>query len=169
MSDRLTLSSVSRRRAIDTLLWILLDTMIREVRKTDYPALMDIWESAVLNTHDFLEREDFLYYKENLPAYFRHAALYGFEQDGRLAGFMGVAGRNIEMLFVHNDWRGKGIGRKLVTYAIEKLQACKVDVNEQNRQSVGFYRHMVFSVVTRSELEAEGKAYPILHMLRNQA
>ena len=81
--------------------------MIREVRKTDYPALMDIWESAVLNTHDFLEREDFLYYKENLPAYFRHAALYGFEQDGRLAGFMGVAGRNIEMLFVHNDWRGK--------------------------------------------------------------
>ena len=141
-------------------------TMIREVKKTDYPALMDIWESAVLNTHDFLKHEDFLYYKENLPAYFRHAALYGFEQDGRLAGFIGVTGRNIEMLFVHNDCRGKGIGRKLVTYAIEKLQACKVDVNEQNRQAVGFYRHMGFSAVTRSELDAEGKAYPILHMLR---
>lgn len=79
---------------------------------------------------------------------------------------MGAAGRNIEMLFVHNDWRGKGIGRKLVTYAIEKLQACKVDVNEQNRQAVGFYRHMGFSVVSRSGLDAEGKAYPILHMLR---
>ena len=32
--------------------------MIREVKKTDYPILVDIWESAVLSTHDFLKKED---------------------------------------------------------------------------------------------------------------
>ena len=138
--------------------------MIIEIKKTDYPILMDIWESAVLNTHDFLKQEDFLFYKENLPTYFQYVALYGFEQDSRLAGFIGVVESNIEMLFVHNDYRGKGVGKKLVTYAIEKLQANKVDVNEQNIQAVGFYQHMGFSLVTRSELDAEGKAYPILHM-----
>ena len=37
--------------------------MIREVKKTDYPILVDIWESAVLSTHDFLKKEDFLYYR----------------------------------------------------------------------------------------------------------
>lgn len=49
--------------------------MIIEIKKTDYPILMDIWESAVLNTHDFLKQEDFLYYKEHLPAYFQYVYL----------------------------------------------------------------------------------------------
>ena len=140
--------------------------MIREVKKTDYPILVDIWESAVLSTHDFLKKEDFLYYREHLPTYFQYVTLYGYEQDGRLVGFIGVAENNIEMLFVHNDYRYKGVGKRLVMYVIEKLQVCKVDVNEQNIQAIGFYRHMGFSVITRSDLDAEGKAYPILHMRR---
>lgn len=140
--------------------------MIREVKKTDYPILVDIWESAVLSTHDFLKKEDFLYYREHLPTYFQYVTLYGYEQDGRLVGFIGVAENNIEMLFVHNDYRYKGVGKRLVMYAIEKLQVYKVDVNEQNIQAVGFYQHMGFSVITRSDLDAEGKAYPILHMRR---
>lgn len=140
--------------------------MIREVKKTDYPILVDIWESAVLSTHDFLKKEDFLYYREHLPTYFQYVTLYGYEQDGRLVGFIGVAENNIEMLFVHNDYRYKGVGKKLVMYAIEKLQVCKVDVNEQNIQAIGFYRHMGFSVITRFDLDVEGKAYPILHMRR---
>ena len=140
--------------------------MIREVKKTDYPILVDIWESAVLSTHDFLKQDDFLYYKEHLSAYFQYVTLYGYEQDGRLVGFIGVAENNIEMLFVHNDYRYKGVGKRLVMYAIEKLQVYKVDVNEQNIQAVGFYQHMGFSVITRSDLDAEGKAYPILHMRR---
>ncbi len=140
--------------------------MIREVKKTDYPILVDIWESAVLSTHDFLKKEDFLYYREHLPTYFQYVTLYGYEQDGRLVGFIGVAENNIEMLFVHNDYRNSGVGKKLVMYAIEKLQVYKVDVNEQNIQAVGFYQHRGFSVITRSDLDAEGKAYPILHMRR---
>lgn len=89
--------------------------MIREIHKTDYPVLTDIWESAVLNTHDFLKHEDFLYYKEHLPAYFQYVDLYAFEQSGRLVGFVGVAENSIEMLFVHNDFRGKSIGKELRT------------------------------------------------------
>ena len=37
--------------------------MIRKIKVTDYPRLIEIWESAVLSTHDFLKEEDFLYYK----------------------------------------------------------------------------------------------------------
>ena len=44
--------------------------MIRKIKVTDYPRLMEIWESAVLSTHDFLKEEDFLYYKERLPYIF---------------------------------------------------------------------------------------------------
>lgn len=138
--------------------------MIRKIEVTDYPRLMEIWESAVLNTHDFLKKEDFLYYKEQLPVYFQYVTLLGFEQEGVLVGFMGIAEGNLEMLFVDNNYRGMGIGKKLITYAISNLQVIKVDVNEQNTQAVGFYKHIGFNVSQRSDLDGEGKEYPILHM-----
>ena len=138
--------------------------MIRKIEVTDYPRLMEIWESAVLNTHDFLKKEDFLYYKEQLPVYFQYVTLLGFEQEGVLVGFMGIAEGNLEMLFVDNNYRGMGIGKKLITYAISNLQVTKVDVNEQNAQAVGFYKHVGFNVSQRSDLDGEGKEYPILHM-----
>ena len=59
----------------------------------------------------FFETGRFLYYKEHLPAYFQYVALYGCEQDGRLVGFIGVAENNIEMLFIHNDYRKKVLAR----------------------------------------------------------
>jgi putative acetyltransferase len=37
-------------------------------------------------------------------------------------------------------------------------------VNEQNEQALGFYLHAGFSVVHRSEKDALGMPYPILHM-----
>ena len=123
--------------------------MIRKIKVTDYPRLIEIWESAVLSTHDFLKEEDCLYYKE---------------QEGILIGFMGIAEGNLEMLFIDNNYRGTGIGKKLVTYAINHLQVTKVDVNEQNIQAVGFYKYIGFNVYKRSDLDGEGKEYPILHM-----
>ncbi len=77
---------------------------------------------------------------------------------------MGVAEGNLEMLFIHNDYRGKGIGKKLIRYGMDRLEITKVDVNEQNIQAVGFYKHIGFHVLGRSESDGQGKEYPILHM-----
>lgn len=101
--------------------------MIRKITESDYPCLIDIWESAVSATHDFLDRKDYI-------------------------------------LFVHDDFRGRGIGKSLLQYAVSGLRACKVDVNEQNTQAVGFYMHLGFSIVGRSETDPDGKPYPILHL-----
>ena len=78
--------------------------MIRKIKVTDYPRLIEIWESTVLSTHDFLKEEDFLYYKEQLPVYFQYVALFGFEQEGILIGFMRIAEGNLEMLFITNNY-----------------------------------------------------------------
>ena len=138
--------------------------MIRNIEISDYPRLMDIWEDSVLNTHDFLKMEDFLFYKKILSTYFPHVDLFGYERDGALIGFMGVAGDNLEMLFIENKHRYPGVGKELVLYAIENLHIKKVDVNEQNSQAIGFYKYFGFNVYGKSELDTEGKEYPILHM-----
>ena len=60
---------------------------------------------------------------------------------------MGIAEGNLEMLFIDNKYRGAGIGKKLITYAIDNLQVTKVDVNEQNVQAVDFYEYMGFNIL----------------------
>ena len=68
------------------------------------------------------------------------------------------------MLFIHPGFRGKSIGKTLLDYSINILGVTKVDVNEQNEQAVGFYKHCNFKTIGRSELDSTGKPYPILHM-----
>ena len=138
--------------------------MVRKVEERDYSRLREICESAVVHTHDFLATEDFEFYKINLPNYFPHVTLFGFEIDKQLVGFVGVAEQNLEMLFIHNDFRRKGVGKTLLDFSIQELDVKSVDVNEQNKQAVDFYLMQGFNVVSRSEKDEEGKYYPILHM-----
>ncbi|WP_219721521.1 GNAT family N-acetyltransferase, partial [Clostridioides difficile] len=56
------------------------------------------------------------------------------------------------------------IGKRLVEYAIEVLNVNYVDVNEQNQQALGFYKHMGFKVFKKSEFDEQGNPFPILHM-----
>ncbi|WP_376747154.1 GNAT family N-acetyltransferase [Empedobacter brevis] len=138
--------------------------MIRKIEEKDIMQLKEIWESAVINTHDFLTKEDFEFYKINLSNYFPHVLLYGFENEDKLVGFVGVAEQNLEMLFIHNDFRRKGIGGTLLNFSIDKLEVKSVDVNEQNKQAVDFYLNQGFKIISRSEKDSEGKDYPILHL-----
>ena len=112
----------------------------------------------------FLKRKIVYTIRNSFRYSFQYVTLFGFEQEGILIGFMGIAEGNLEMLFIDNNYRGTGIGKKLVTYAINHLQVTKVDVNEQNIQAVGFYKYIGFNVYKRSDLDGEGKEYPILHM-----
>lgn len=139
--------------------------MIRKVEKEAYPRLIEIWESAVRSTHDFLKPADFAFYKSQMPLYLGGVDLRGFESDeGVLMGFLGCVDRRLDMLFIHEEARGKGIGRQLISYAIETLHIDEVDVNEENSQAVDFYKHVGFEVVARSDFDGEGRAYPILTM-----
>lgn len=141
--------------------------MIGPADKKDYPVLIEIWESAVKATHHFLSDEDFEFYKSHIPIYFQHVSLYKYvDINGETKGFLGVEDDSIEMLFVDNKSRGTGIGKKLLDYAINKLNARKVDVNEQNTQALDFYYHFGFKEVDRSEYDGEGKGYPILHLMK---
>ncbi|MFR9165662.1 MAG: GNAT family N-acetyltransferase [Dysgonomonas sp.] len=139
--------------------------MIKEANKKDYPALKNIWENSVKATHHFLSEEDFKFYQSKIvEEYFPQLKLYYSEKNNIIAGFIGVDKNKLEMLFVDDKFRGKGIGKELLLYAVDKLRIKKVDVNEQNEQAIGFYKRFGFIIEKRSEYDGEGKAYPILQM-----
>lgn len=142
---------------------------IERAEKAEHQQLIAIWEASVRATHDFLAESDLLELKPLiLDQYFNLVDLsVARSSDGELLGFCGVNDSNIEMLFVAPQARGKGVGALLARHAIRAQGATKVDVNEQNEQALGFYKHLGFEVIGRSALDGQGKAYPLLHMRLN--
>ncbi len=142
-------------------------TQIRLATTRDYPGIMEIWESAVRATHAFLAEEDFIYFKEIIPKdYLPHLEVFLLIENGKPIGFSSVSEGNLEMLFIHNDYRGKGYGKSLFQFMDETKGITKVDVNEQNYQAIGFYEKLGFRKSGRSEKDGSDKDYPIIHMLR---
>jgi putative acetyltransferase len=144
----------------------LLQKGVRPVAFEDLPRVVEVWEASVRATHHFVAEKDILFFRmlvqDGLP-HIQHLACVR-TTSGEVAGFVGVEGEKIEMLFIHPRWRGMGIGERLTRYAIDELFAAEVDVNEQNEQALGFYLHLGFEVVGRSKLDGTGRPYPILHM-----
>ena len=81
-------------------------------------------------------------------------------------GFMGIIEQHLEMLFISDEERGKGLGKELLKYGMEKYLITDLAVNEQNPFAKGFYEHMGFKVYKRTDYDEQGNPYPLLYMSR---
>ena len=79
---------------------------------------------------------------------------------------MGIAENKLEMLFVADNERGKGIGKALIKYGISNYNINELTVNEQNPLAKEFYEHMGFAAYKRTDLDEQGNPYPLLYMKR---
>jgi putative acetyltransferase len=139
---------------------------IEPVSPNDYAAITDVWEASVRATHYFLTEAHIQFFRPLVQhSYLKDVDLRCVRSEsGAILGFAGVAGTRLEMLFIHPTARGQGTGRQLLRYAIETLGIYEVDVNEQNRQAVGFYEHMGFRTFHRAAVDSLGNPFPVLKM-----
>lgn len=137
---------------------------IKKCEEKDYPTLVDIWERSVRASHTFLSEKDITEFREAMiPVYFPNVDLYCIADRDTIAGFIGLSGNMIEMLFIDDSLRGKGYGSRLLKHAIS-LGANSVDVNEQNPLALEFYKAKGFHIISRDEYDMDGNAFPILHL-----
>ena len=130
--------------------------------------LLRVWEDSVRATHIFLSDGEIINIREYVPQALTGIAHLIIAEDdaGEPVAFMGIQEGSLEMLFIENAQRGKGLGRKLLEYGIEKHAVERLAVNEQNPQAKGFYEHMGFAVYKRTDLDEQGNPYPLLYMSR---
>ncbi|WP_207420309.1 GNAT family N-acetyltransferase [Desertivirga brevis] len=139
---------------------------ISKASACDYNELTEVWEASVRATHDFITEKDILFFKPLiLNEYLVQLRLYYVKNyDNEIQGFIGFSEDKVEMLFVKPKFFGKGIGKALLSFAIDFHGVKKVDVNEQNLGAIAFYHKMGFQVYDRVEVDGLGKPYPLLLM-----
>ena len=146
-------------------------SVIHTPKTSDYTRLVQIWEDSVRATHDFLPNSYIDMLKNLVLTRYLDAVMLICTKDScqRITGFAGVSAGKVEMLFIDPRYRGQGLGRQLLGYAIEHMNADELDVNEQNPQALGFYLKQGFEVIGRTEHDGLGQPYPLLHLrLRQQ-
>ncbi|NBF06380.1 GNAT family N-acetyltransferase [Pseudomonas sp. Fl5BN2] len=145
-------------------------SVIHTPKLSDYQELTQVWEASVRATHDFLPDSYIEQLKHLMLTRYLDAVMLICTRDQRLriTGFAGVAAGKIEMLFIDPTHRGQGLGRQLLQYAVDHLNAQVLDVNEQNPQALGFYFRLGFEIIGRSEQDGMGQPYPLLHMRLKQ-
>ena len=142
-------------------------TVIRPATVADHALIAAVWEDAVRATHDFLAEEDIVFFRGFLPEIFGRLDVRVAEQAGEIAGFVATAERHVEALFVAPALHGQGLGRQLLDHVIghDPSTAWTVDVNEQNPGATRFYERYGFVRIGRSELDASGRPFPLLHLV----
>nr|AIA16006.1 Acetyltransferase (GNAT) domain protein [uncultured bacterium] len=128
--------------------------------------LINLWERSVRATHHFLTSEDIAFFKSLVGTIdFNSFDVYcAFDDENKMAGMLGVADGKLEMLFLAPEKIGKGVGKQVMTFALNELDVNQVDVNEQNTNAIEFYAKFGFKVYGRTDRDDHDKPYPILKM-----
>ncbi|MGB3288970.1 MAG: acetyltransferase [Burkholderiaceae bacterium] len=138
---------------------------LRRSRPEDGPALVDLWRRSVDATHHFLSAEDRKAIDAEVRDFLPHAPVtVAVDENDNPHGFMFIDGTHMGALFIDPDVRGNGIGRQLLQYGLSLHGALTTDVNMQNSQAVGFYQRMGFVETGRSEVDSQGRPYPLIHL-----
>ena len=130
--------------------------------------LLVVWENSVRATHLFLSDSEIKSIKDYVPQALKGIAHLVIAKDeaGSPAAFMGIENGTLEMLFISQNERGKGLGKRLIQYGIENYAVERLAVNEQNPQARGFYEHMGFHIYKRTDIDDQCNPYPLLYMSR---
>lgn len=126
--------------------------MIRQFKKNDLPAVMQIWLDTNIKAHDFIPKEywenNYEIVKEILP----DAEIYVHEDDtaGFIDGFIGLTDNYIAGIFVKEDKQSKGIGKQLLNYVKNIKPNISLSVYQKNTKAVRFYKREQFKIVSEN-------------------
>ncbi|MCI8327549.1 MAG: GNAT family N-acetyltransferase [Lachnospiraceae bacterium] len=79
--------------------------------------------------------------------------------DGLIKGFIQTDGTEICKLYVDPFFQGNGIGKELITYAIDELQVDMLWALEKNTKAISFYQRHGFHPTGEKKLEEDTTEY----------
>ncbi len=133
------------------------DCRIRNYRETDLDEMVKIWYDASIIAHSFIPASFWASQKNAMKErYLRSTENFVFEENGRVSGFISLAGDKVCALFVEPEMQGKGIGRALLEHAKNLKGRLSLMVYRENKKAICFYKKCGFVEVNEEVDEFTG-------------
>lgn len=133
--------------------------MIRAFKKSDLPAVMQIWLATNISAHNFISKEYWTGNYSIVEKVLPQAEIYVYEDDDthEIEGFIGLAENFVEGFFVRETAQSRGIGKELLNYLKEKKSDMRLSVYQKNRRAVSFYLREGFTVQSGNVDDSTGE------------
>ena len=105
----------------------------------DLKDVMEIWMEGNLEAHDFIPEE---FWKDNYGYVSRlipKSEVYVYEIDGKVVGFIGIEDFYVQGFFVQREYRGQGMGTRLLRFVEKLYDHFSLQVFEKNYGAVLYY------------------------------
>ncbi|MGP5310012.1 N-acetyltransferase [Vreelandella alkaliphila] len=137
--------------------------MIRKYRETDIDQILEIWLSASIKAHAFVEAEFWASkVNEMRDVYIPASETFVFESDNQIAGFYSLYGNTLAAVFVSPSLQGRGVGTAMLDDAKSRRECLQLTVYRENTPSINFYKKQGF--ISLGEQVDEQTGHPELVM-----
>ncbi|SHO54568.1 N-acetyltransferase [Vibrio quintilis] len=121
--------------------------MIRQFTPTDTDTILDIWLTASIQAHDFVDAGFWISQTDNMrDIYLPMAETWVYEQYSDILGFCSLYEQTLAALFVAPAHQHSGIGTQLINHAKKQQDALSLSVYKRNTSSTGFYLSQGFII-----------------------
>lgn len=137
------------------------DVIIRPFNlASDTRTLSAIWLEASLIAHPFIGRQRLLEQRLIIEdKYLPNSETWVACQENKALGFISLLDKFVGGIFVAPGQQGKGVGRQLIAYALERKGQLTLEVYTQNEQALRFYKSLGFREVSRRPYDDEGMPF----------
>ena len=106
--------------------------MIRKFKIEDTTKVMTIWTKGNFKAHDFIEKDYWLInFNKVKNEYLLQSETYVYVENNEIKGFISLLEEGyVGALFVKDEFKRQGIGRKLINYCKERNNKLTLKVYE---------------------------------------
>lgn len=136
---------------------------VRAFRLKDLDSVMELWLNANRQAHPFISPAHWEQNLDLVRSLIPQAEVYVSGAPGMTDGFIGITGGDyIAGLFVAEQFRGYGIGKKLLDHAKQLHPLLKLHVYQKNSGAVRFYLREGFTRAAEQIDSATGESELLL-------
>lgn len=124
---------------------------IRELKIEDIDDVVELWYNVSVQAHSFIAND---YWEKNKEAmatqYLPNSECYLAINEEKIVGFVAMDDDYLAAIFVQTIMQGYGIGKNLLDFIKSKRETIQLKVYKNNFNSIQFYKHQGFNVLSES-------------------
>ncbi|MBN7768840.1 N-acetyltransferase [Marinobacter daepoensis] len=122
--------------------------MIRGYRAADIDQVLEIWLSASIKAHHFIDSSFWTSkVSEMREVYIPASETFLYEVEGEVVGFYSLYENNLAAIFIVPGLQGKGLGSDLIDDAKNRRERLQLAVYKENTPSIEFYEKHGFTLL----------------------